>query len=178
MPDPYVGEIRMFAGTFAPVGWAFCDGRELQVAEYSDLHDAIGNTYGSSGPTSFRLPNLGGRVAVGQGQGVGMTNRQLGQMGGAELVSMGDPQLPAHTHALQCTNELAETREPKDQTLASGLFGYASEMVAKDMSEMAIGTQGKGQGHYNLQKFLCVHFIIALTGRRPAAGAGKKELER
>lgn len=175
MPDPYLGEIRMIAGTFAPVGWAFCDGSVLQVADYSDLYDVIGNTYGGSGPTTFALPDLGGRVAVGQGKGTGLSDRQLGQTGGAERVSLTEQQMPVHTHDLQCTYELAETKEPKDQTLASGLVGYTANLIPKDMSEMAIGHQGKGQGHYNLQRFLCIHFIIALSGRRPVSFSGEEE---
>lgn len=175
MPDPYVGEIRMFAGAYAPVGWAFCDGRVLQTAEYSDLYDVIGNTYGGSGPTTFALPDLGGRVTVGQGMGHGLSDRQLGQMGGAERASLTEQQMPVHTHDLQCTNELAETKEPNDRTLASGLVGYAANLIPKDMSELAIGHNGKGQGHYNLQRFLCIHFIIAVNGRRPGSFSGEEE---
>ncbi|MBL7650263.1 MAG: tail fiber protein, partial [Candidatus Hydrogenedentes bacterium] len=108
MADPFLGEIRAFAGNFAPLGWALCQGQLLPIAQNDALFALIGTTYGGDGQTSFALPNLAGRIPIHQGAGPGLTPRALGEAGGSETVALGVPQLPSHSHVAIGANSGAD----------------------------------------------------------------------
>ncbi|MGD9101677.1 MAG: tail fiber protein [Anaerolineae bacterium] len=169
MSEPFVGEIRMFAGNFAPRGWAFCDGQLLAVSQNDALFSLFGTIYGGDGRTTFGLPDLRGRIPVHQGQGPGLSNRRLGQKGGAERVTLNSNQLPAHSHPLMASSDAASATSPSGSMLGTpGFNAYASAAPADAMNASAIGNAGGGQGHSNLQPFLCINFIVALVGIYPS----------
>ncbi|HYJ80923.1 MAG TPA: tail fiber protein, partial [Longimicrobiaceae bacterium] len=118
MAQPYVGTIRMFAGTFAPAGWAFCEGQPLPISENDTLFQLIGTTYGGDGESTFNLPNLAGRVIVHQGTGASGTNYQLGETGGSEAVTLTTQQIPAHTHSLLASDSAGTASSPSGNLLA------------------------------------------------------------
>jgi microcystin-dependent protein len=164
MAQPYIGEIMMFAGNFAPVGWMFCDGQLLPISEYETLFNLIGTTYGGDGQSTFALPNLQSRIPVHQGD-----QFVLAETGGTEEVTLTVSQIPAHTHALLGSTDIANTPNPGASILArSGqvqMFLNADATLA--MSPNAIGPAGGSQPHTNLQPFLAVNFIISLFGIFP-----------
>ena len=164
MAQPYIGEIKMFAGNFAPVGWMFCDGQLLPISEYETLFNLIGTTYGGDGQSTFALPNLQSRIPIHQGDPY-----VLAETGGAEEVTLTVSQIPAHTHALLGSTDIANTPNPGASVLArSGqvqMFLNADATLA--MSPNAIGPAGGSQPHTNLQPFLAVNFIISLFGIFP-----------
>lgn len=170
MSDPYVGEIRMFAGTFAPQHWAFCDGQVLAATDYPALFSLIGATYGGDGRTSFALPDLRGRIPIKMGAGPGLTPRTLGNPGGSEQVNLSVQQMAAHTHAWQCTSAGGSQASPAGNGYAtaptSSVYndaGPANAQFANSMVEIT----GGGDPHYNVMPFLAVNFIIALDGTYP-----------
>lgn len=170
MSDNYVGEIRMFGGTFAPQGWLMCWGQELNISEYSTLYAIISTTYGGNGITTFRLPDLRGRVPVCMGTGPGLTPRPAGQAGGSETVTLTVGELPMHQHALRATTASASTTDPAGNLPAVSsveVYGPSGGTVA--MSSQGIGSAaGGGQPHDNLQPFLAVNYIIAWDGYFPS----------
>ena len=173
MSEPYVGEIRMFAGNFAPRGWAFCDGQLLAVSQNDALFSLLGTIYGGDGRTTFGLPDLRGRVPIHQGSGPGLSPRRLGSRGGAENETLTVNQLPSHTHPLQATQSLANNQSPSGRALAptTAIDFYIDDLNAFDpqnMSSSAITGVGGSRSHTNLQPFLCIHFIIALFGIYPS----------
>jgi microcystin-dependent protein len=168
--DQYIGEIRMFAGNFAPVDWALCDGRLLSISEYSALFALIGTTYGGDGVSTFALPNLQGRIPIHAGSGPGLSPRQLGEMAGAETVTLTSSTMPQHTHDFMASTETAAATDPTGNVLAAppGISLYIKEAPARPLSQDAIGpSPGGGQPHENMQPYLCVSFIIALQGIFP-----------
>ena len=170
MSEPFVGEIRMFAGNFAPRGWAFCDGQLLAISQNDALFSLFGTIYGGDGRTTFRLPDLRGRVPIHAGQGPGLTPRQLGARGGAEKVTLTTNQLPSHTHPVKGTNDEADATEPAGSVPAqsSTVDLYASTAPTVDLNAAAVPGVGGSQSHSNLMPFLCVHFIVALFGIYPS----------
>jgi microcystin-dependent protein len=178
MSDPYIGEIRMFAGNFPPNGWAFCEGQLLAISEYDTLYALIGTTYGGDGQTTFALPDFRGRIPVHQGQGPGLSHKQMGEQGGTETVTLGLTQLPIHTHALgvatsavsQVGNSLSPTA--KHWSRLGGERGYgdtANVALATDaITAPVLAGQGGSQPHNNLVPYLCVNFIISLFGIFPS----------
>ncbi|MCP5059497.1 MAG: phage tail protein [bacterium] len=170
MSEPFVGEIRMFAGNFAPRSWAFCDGQLLAVSQNDALFSLLGTIYGGDGRTTFGLPDLRGRIPNHQGSGPGLSPRQLGSKGGEEQVSVTTNQLPSHSHSWYASAETAEDSDPAGHTVAtatgSNLYGTAGPRA---MDTRAITpAPGGGQSHGNLMPFLCIHFIIALLGIYPS----------
>ena len=166
MADPYVGEIRMFAGTFAPVNWAFCNGQTVAIADYDTLFNLIGTTYGGDGETSFNLPDLRGRAPMHQGGGFA-----LGQMGGEEQVTLSSQQMPAHTHTLTANTTAGSSASPSGALLAQtsgGVQLYYEGQATDPMNRAAILPAGGSQPHDNLQPYLCVNFIISLFGSYPS----------
>src|SRR5215467_441947 len=162
MTSPFVGEIRMFGGTFAPVDWAFCNGQLLPIAEFEALFALIGTTYGGDGQSTFALPDLRGRLPVHQGPGY-----LTGQTGGAENVQLTANHLPAHTHTLYASTDSANAGSPQGNVASATLNAtiYYSSPPLAAMSPAAItSVPGGGQAHDNCQPFLCVNFIIALNG--------------
>jgi len=172
MSEPFVGEIRMFAGNFAPRGWAFCDGQLLAVSQNDALFSLYGTVYGGDGRQTFGLPDLRGRVPLHQGQGPGLSQRNLGSKGGDEAVTLVTGQLPAHSHDLVVSDQLGNQQAPTGQTLAKISAGslYKTPPVTTNpaMAADAIGEKGGSGSHANLMPTLCVHFIVALIGIYPS----------
>ncbi|QJC52510.1 phage tail protein [Paenibacillus albicereus] len=172
--DPYIGEIRMFAGTFAPRGWAFCDGTLLAIRANTALFSILGNIYGGDGITTFALPDLRGRAPMHKGQGPGLTERLLGQMGGEQAAVLTEAQLPPHTHAPACQSASGNLASPEGAvwsktTGRSGPPAYGAAPNAP-MNPEAIGAAGSGQLHNNMQPYLGIPFIICLEGIFPPRG--------
>jgi microcystin-dependent protein len=164
MGTPYVGEIRIFAGSFAPVGWAFCDGSLLSISEYEVLFTLIGTTYGGNGQTTFALPDLRGRVPIHQGGGFA-----LAQSGGVESVALNATQIPAHTHNFMASTNAANQGTPAGFVLAAstGVKIYSSGAPNVSLSPMALQNAGGSLPHDNRQPFGCLNFIVALDGIYP-----------
>ena len=170
MSEPFVGEIRMFAGSFAPRGWALCDGQLLAIAQNNPLFSLLGTIYGGDGRTTFGLPDLRGRVPLHQGAGPGLSSRQMAQKIGVEQVTMNANELPSHTHAFNAEALLALNLGP-DQALLAELPNdniYATGTPPDTLDGSAIGPSGSGNSHQNVMPFQCVSFLIALTGIYPS----------
>jgi microcystin-dependent protein len=165
MAQPYVGEIRMFGGNFAPAGWMFCEGALLPIAENETLFQLIGTTYGGDGQSTFALPDLRGRVPIHQGNGF-----ILAENGGVETVTLTVQQIPAHPHALLCVNGPATDPNPQNDLLAEqiAVSAYQSQAAATPTAPQSIGSTGGSQPHSNFQPYLCVNFIISLFGIFPS----------
>lgn len=169
MAQPYVGEIRMFAGNFPPVGWLFCDGQLLPISENETLFQLIGTTYGGDGESTFALPNLQSRVPIHQGTGPAGTTYVLGEMAGVEEVTLTIQQIPNHTHPMTGSSALASQRQPVGASPAQTTGQvYASRFTAVAASPQAISPVGGSQPHTNLQPYLCINFIISLFGLFPS----------
>ncbi|MBV9245668.1 MAG: phage tail protein [Methylobacteriaceae bacterium] len=174
MGEPYIGEIRIFAGNFAPAGWAFCDGQLMAISDNDALFTLIGTTYGGDGQSTFALPDLRGRVLLHQGQGGGLSNYVLGQSGGVESVTLTTQQLTNHTHALFAASSNQVTSPTGAQMLAeatstqSGLHIYRPSGSGTNIIPSSISSVGGGQPHENRQPFLGVNFIISLFGIFPS----------
>lgn len=172
MAEPYLGEIRLFAGSFAPIGWALCDGALLNISRNDMLYALIGTTYGGDGITTFALPDLQGRVGIHQGtnQGTG-TNYVMGQEGGSETVTVVQSQMPMHTHSVGADNNSGITNDPKDAFWAKSTINqYAKSAPDTKMNSQAIATSGGSQPHENMMPSLTVSYIIALEGIFPSQG--------
>lgn len=175
MSEPFIAEIRIFAGNFAPRGWAFCNGQLLPVSQNTALFSLIGTTYGGDGRSTTALPNLQGRAPMHPGRGPGLTSRRLGQRGGVEDVTLTEAQLPNHSHTLRAATGggrfgVGNAKDPENATLAttSGA-SYASGSSAKvPMADAALPPAGGSQAHNNMQPFLTMNFIIALQGLYPS----------
>ncbi len=170
MADPYIGEIRMFAGNFAPNGWMFCNGAVLSIAEYDTLYNLIGTTYGGDGQATFALPDLRGRLPVASGTAAGGVNFVLGQAGGVENVALSAAQMPAHTHVLAASSDRATPAAGASTGLLANTGGtplYAHPASPAPMRDNAISSAGGGMPHSNMAPYLCVSFIIAVYGMYP-----------
>jgi len=174
MANPFIGEIRMFGGNFAPRQWALCNGQLLSIAQYQALFSLLGTTYGGNGVSTFALPNLQGRLALGYGQGPGLSNYALGQTGGSETVTLSVNTMPGHTHFLSATTTGADQMLPTGQLTgklsAGNLYvepGSQSPTLG-NLNSQSCGNSGGSQPHPNLMPALCVTFIISLTGIFPS----------
>ena len=188
MSEPFLGSIVLFAGNFAPRGWAFCEGQLMSIAQNTALFAILGTTYGGDGRTTFALPDLRGRVPMGSGNGPGITPRNLGQSGGNERVALAQTQMSVHTHALDAsalTVKLrgdaannADVNTPASNRVLSKFTGAVNVNVYSDSdanltplggSQLALTVQnvGSGQGHENRQPLLALNYIIALQGIFP-----------
>ncbi|MCB1057053.1 MAG: phage tail protein [Acidobacteria bacterium] len=171
MSEPFIAEIRIFAGNFAPRGWAFCNGQLLPISQNTALFSLIGTTYGGDGRTTTALPNLEGRAPMHPGRGPGLTDRRLGQRGGVETVTLTEAEMPNHNHTVMVANEIGELRGPANHALArsSGATAYtASKTTLVPLAEQALPSAGGSQAHNNMQPFLTMNFIIALVGLYPS----------
>lgn len=168
--DPILGEIRIFAGTFAPRGWAFCQGQLLNIAQNQALFALLGTTYGGNGTTTFALPDLRGRVALGFGQGTGLSSYVLGQQGGSENVTLSAAQMPAHNHALGVNNAAGTSTTPVNMVPAASTARDSLYAAAPNafMAGSAISSAGANQSHENRQPFIAMNYIIALEGAFPS----------
>ena len=165
--EPFVGDIIMFGGNFAPRDWAFCNGQLMQVSQNTALFSIIGTTYGGDGRTTFALPDLRSRAPMHPGRGPGLTARRLGEKGGAETNILNVNQLPTHNHGLLASEE-GNSEDPNGKFIAgtgTQAFGTTSDV---NMNNTAITNTGGGQQINNVQPFLCVNFIIALYGQYPS----------
>lgn len=174
MSQPYVGEIRMFGGNFAPVGWAFCDGQTLAISQNDTLFALIGTTYGGDGQQTFNLPNLQSRIPIHMGQGPGVSNNyQIGQQGGVEAVTVTVNQVPSHTHPIVASQNNGNQATPVGNIFAgSAVQVYLTPTVGLPVNAVMAGTlvgmTGGNQPHENVPPFLVINFIISLFGIFPS----------
>jgi microcystin-dependent protein len=166
MAQPYVGEIRMFAGNFAPAGWMFCEGQLLPISENETLFNLIGTTYGGDGQSTFALPDLRGRIPLHMGNGF-----TLAETGGVETVTLTVSQIPAHSHPMLANPNTGTGTNPQGNVLdqmSGAILLYKSQQAATPMSPNNVGPTGGSQPHDNFQPYLCVDFIISLFGIFPS----------
>lgn len=168
MSEPYVGEIRMFAGNFAPRGWAFCDGQLLAVSQNDALFSLLGTVYGGDGQTTFGLPDLRGRIPIHAGQGPGLSDRRLGARGGEESVTLTVNQMPSHNHAANGAGGGTAQAAPAGNLPGSDRVTMYGTLLRPDTLGASISAIGGSRSHSNLMPFLCVNFIIALFGIYPS----------
>ena len=170
MSEPFIAEIKIFAGNFAPRGWAFCNGQLLPVAQNTALFSLIGTTYGGDGRTTTALPNLQGRAPMHPGRGPGLTTRRLGQNGGVETVTLTEAEAPDHTHTMSANPNPAEQPGPVGNALArsvgGSIYGDANNLVS--LNAATVPGAGGNQAHNNVQPYLTLNFIIALQGMYPS----------
>ncbi len=164
MAQPYVGEIRMFAGNFAPAGWMFCEGQLLPISENETLFNLIGTTYGGDGESTFALPDLRGRIPIHQGNGF-----ILAETGGAEEITLTVTQIPSHSHPMLASSAGGQQSSPSALLLGAttGADIYSGDTPTGVMSPQSVGPVGGSQPHTNFQPYLCVDFIISLFGLYP-----------
>lgn len=170
MGTPYVGEVRLFAGNFAPLGWAICDGRLIPISENETLFNLIGTTYGGDGLSTFALPDLQGRVPLHMGQGPGLTPRVIGQQGGVEQVALSAAQMPAHAHTPYGSSAAAQSAlGPSGSVLAATTVKmYGPGPATQPMAAGAIVPVGGSQPHGNMAPHVALNYIIALYGIFPS----------
>jgi len=172
MSNPFVAEIRIFAGNFAPTGWATCDGQLLPISQNTALFSLLGTTYGGDGKSTFALPNLQGSAPMQQGQGPGLSLRDLGEIGGEQNVTLLQTEMPAHSHTAVAAAGTGQP-DPTGNAWASGAKGfgniYSPSVPANNaqMNPLATSIAGGSQPHNNMMPYLCLTFIIALQGVFP-----------
>lgn len=168
MYEPYIGEIRMFGGSFAPAGWMKCEGQILAVSEYATLFNLIGTAYGGDGVSTFALPDLRGRVPIHMGSNAGNTYT-LGQNGGGETVTLTVSQTPAHTHAPIASTKAGQSSPSGSIWATLPLSAYQTDTTnLQQMNTSAIDPVGGSQPHDNMMPYLSVNFIISLFGIFPS----------
>jgi microcystin-dependent protein len=170
MPEPFVGEIRMFAGNFAPNGWMFCEGQTLPISENEVLFQLIGTTYGGDGEETFNLPNLASRVPIHMGTGPDGTTYQLGEMAGTEQETLTTQQIPNHTHPLSASTSAGATNQPANKVIAASpsVTIFVEDAPDNQLNPNAVTPAGGSQPHENTQPFLCINFILSLFGVFPS----------
>mgnify|MGYP000036760366 CR=1 FL=1 len=170
MSDPFIGEIRMFGGNFAPLNWSFCNGDLIAISQNDTLFTLIGTTYGGDGQETFALPNLYGRIPIHQGQGPGLSSRIIGESSGTETVTLSPNQVPVHTHGFLSDTNAAAGLTPQNSFLATGNSDiYTTDTSTPSaMNPGAITISGGSQPHDNMMPFLAVNFIISLYGIFPS----------
>lgn len=162
MSRPYLGEIKMFAGNFAPQDWAMCDGHLLPTSEHAELFALIGTTYGGDGENTFALPDLRGRIPIHNGNGI-----RTGEVGGSETVILNLQELPAHTHPAKCHSASSDSTSPQDSVWAVSTLKQYAGSANNTLNPAAVSPIGGNQPHTNMMPFLSVNFIIALKGISP-----------
>jgi microcystin-dependent protein len=172
MSEPFIGEIRMFAGNFPPQGWAFCDGQLLPISGNESLFSLFGTTYGGNGQTTFGVPDLRGRIPLHRGQGPGVGGRLIGEKSGTETVALTSPQLASHTHNVfastgPTSNAVGPEGAVTGDTGAAQIYAApSSPPIAMDAG--AVSNVGGGQPHENMAPYLAIRFIVALFGIFPS----------
>jgi microcystin-dependent protein len=173
MSDPFLAEIRMFGGNFAPTGWALCNGQLIPISQNTALFSLLGTNYGGDGRSTFALPNLMGMAPMQQGQGPGLSDRLLGETSGVPSVTLLTSQMPAHTHQVNAVDASGDVTTPGNAVWASAMLGRAGTNMYSDaapnqmMTPMTTAITGGSQPHNNMPPYLCVSFIIALQGIFP-----------
>lgn len=166
--EAYLGEIRMFAGNYAPVGWALCDGSTLPISEYEPLYSLLGTTYGGDGQTTFAVPDLRGRIPIGQGAGPGLTSRPLASLGGTETVSLTASNLPMHNHVVLANKEPGTVATVQSEIWAANSINQFFQGAATaQMAASTITAAGGNQPHANMMPFQVISFIICTNGLYP-----------
>ena len=171
MSEPFIAEIRIFAGNFAPRGWAFCNGQLLPISQNTALFSLIGTIYGGDGRTTTALPNMQGRAPMHPGRGPGLTARRLGERGGTTEVTLTEAQMPNHNHAIMASTSPASTGVPDSTTAIARSVGaniYSPDAPDSGFAEASLPAAGGSQAHNNLQPYLGINFIIALVGTYPS----------
>ena len=174
--EAFIGTIILFAGNYAPNGWAFCDGQLLNVNQQEALFAVIGSTYGGDGKTTFALPDLRGRLPMGMGQGPGLTSRPMGEQAGVESVALLLSQVPAHSHPLNASSQSADLNDPTgavlaqtvDALLAAGPPLYTKNSPNATMAATSIAPAGGSQPHENMPPYLSLNYVICLDGIYPS----------
>lgn len=170
MGEPYIGEIRMFAGNFPPVGWALTAGQLMPISQNDALYTLIGTTYGGDGQETFALPNIQGRFPIHSGQGPGISqNYMLGEMAGVESVTLTTQQIPVHNHAFLASNAIAQNPQPTSSVPAQTTVvkPYTGDAPDTQLSAQMIQPVGGSQPHENMQPYLAITFILSLYGVFP-----------
>lgn len=171
MSEPFLAEVRIFAGNFAPRGWAFCNGQLLPIAQNTALFSLIGVTYGGDGRSTTALPNLQGRAPMHPGRGPGLTARRLGERGGAETITLTEAQMASHPHSLRAYSRAGDLADPVGRSLARSAGGNAYQQNSSQnlvaMNPQALSPTGGNQPHNNMQPYLVMNYIIALVGLYP-----------
>lgn len=174
MADPFLAEIRLFAGNFAPSGWATCDGQIMPISQNTALFSLLGTQYGGDGKSTFALPNLRQRAPLGVGQGPGLSERFQGEAGGQTSVTLTAAELPSHAHDMRASSTPATTSSPNGNTLAVSVSPTPPYIGPSPLHPMGAavlsGANGGGQAHNNVQPYLELNFIIALQGIYPPRG--------
>ena len=174
MADPFVAEIRIFPFTFNPKGWAFCDGQIMPISQNTALFSLLGTTYGGDGKSTFALPDLQGSAAMHPGQGQGLSLRDLGEIGGAQTVTLLQSEIPVHTHSLKASTEVGDNSVPSPNmalATSAGAFAYvAGSPPQVVMAPQALSPAGGSLPHNNMQPYLTLNFCIALQGVFPPRG--------
>jgi microcystin-dependent protein len=169
MAEPFLGEIRMFGFNFAPQGWALCQGQLMPINQNQALFSLLGTFYGGNGTTTFALPDLRGRVGISMGQGPGTSPYQLGEVAGAETVTLTSGQMPAHAHAVEANGSPGtSTRTAGTVPARTAASDYAAAPDGTVMNAGMIAAAGGSQPHSNIQPFLVLNFCIALQGIFPS----------
>lgn len=166
MAEPFIGQLLCVGFNFAPSGWALCNGQLISISQNTALFSLLGTQFGGNGQTTFGLPDLRGRIPLGQGQGPGLSNYDIGQMGGSESVTLTTAQLPAHNHSVSANSGDANNGSPAN-TFPSGGGAY-NTATNKAMNPAMTGQAGGSQPHGNLQPYLALNWIIALEGIFPS----------
>ena len=169
MSDPFVGEIRVFPFNFAPEGWALCNGQLLPISQNAALFSLLGTQFGGDGKSNFSLPNLQGSVPINQGSGAGLTEREMGEVGGAPTVTLTVAEIPKHSHAVDCA-ATGTNDDPLDAVFAGSQAGdaYAPPGTMVNMNAAAVAQAGGSQPHNNMPPFLVLNFCISLKGIFPS----------
>lgn len=170
MAEPFLGEIRMFAGNYAPRHWALCDGQLLPVINNEALFSLFGTRYGGDGRTTFGLPDLRGRLPMHQGQGPGLTSRQIGQRFGVEAVTLKVDEIPPHSHPMIASSNNATSNDPAGNVLANTAgekFYHTDTSKIRKLLSGAVANSGTNASHYNLMPSICLNFIVAVFGTYP-----------
>ena len=171
MSEPFIAEIRIFAGNFAPRGWAFCNGQLLPISQNTALFSLIGTTYGGDGRTTTALPNLEGRAPMHPGRGPGLTAKRLGERGGVETVTLTEAQMANHNHTVMASGEDADDDDPINHVTATTvgvrLYNQATNTLV-DFASQALVSAGGSQAHNNMQPYMAINYIIALVGLYPS----------
>jgi len=171
--DPFLAEIRMFGGNFAPTGWALCNGQLMSISQNTALFSLLGTTYGGDGRVTFGLPNLQGSTPMQQGQGAGLSQRYLGEIGGVPYVTLLQSEMAVHTHTALGVEDSGTTGDPTNATWAEALSGrlgvdlYSTQAPNLMMAPQTVLPTGGSQPHNNMPPYLTVSFIIALQGIFP-----------
>jgi microcystin-dependent protein len=168
MSDPFVAEIKIFAGNFAPTGHALCNGQLLPISQNTALFSLLGTTFGGDGRSTFALPNLQGRAPMQPGQGPGLTQRFLGEAGGVESVTLNQSQIPLHSHALRAKASADQASPSSGVALGNAPMYNAAGAAAAALAPAAVSPVGGGEPHNNMQPYLTLNFIIAMQGIFPA----------